>query len=171
MSWLHTNTTVEDICSSIELCTQVSFYNNTLGTFVTYTASTPTVNNMTRINTSDPVLIYVSDDDNLIMNYNVPGGGQPRENMSIENTSWNTLSLFNAANMTSMLNYTDVGSYTGNVTWATKYNGTKYITCSSVMNMCASTPKTPTNINFTLGDAMWVLPDGNMTINRSEVSL
>lgn len=178
VTWAFTATTVLDICDTMEFCTSVSFYNNSYDAndFTTYSTATPTVNNDTSISEGDAVLVYVSAGDYLIMSEHLPEEGEPLENISLTSGGWNVFGLLDNNNLTGILDAENISDAAeggvGNIIWDTYWNAsdTTYYTCSAAANLCSGTTTLPTNINVYIGDALWVLSDGNQTINRSAIT-
>jgi len=166
------NNTIQSICNRIQYCTQASVFDNSAKTYTTYSASTPTVNNETNILSGEALLVYVSQDDYYLANQYYPTGGTSAENISLSTGGWNSMGLIVDSNMSSILDMTDLVASGNNVTWASVLNVTsdKYLTCSASTDTCTVTGIVPGLIMLYKGDAVWVLTDAGIVINRTEVT-
>ncbi len=171
VAWGDDNTTVLDICDTIEHCTSVSWFNNSASTYTTYATSTPSVNNDTQVTEGDAMYVYVSADDYLIVNDYMPETGISTENITLKTSVWNTMGLFYNTTINTTL-YATNASGAGAITWSSwiDVNADTYYTCSKSLDLCTGTTDTPVNIVLPRGRAVWVLTDGAMVINRSTLS-
>ena len=168
MTWTDVNITVSDACEQVDGCSQVSLFNNTGKRFQTYSTSTPSVNNGSNFTAGDAILMYVSEDTEAIMNENLPDYNGPGTNISVSTVGWNTFGLVNNGSINSTL-YATAYSGQQNITWVSYFNASseKFYTCPRAYLMCTSTTRNARAIQTNLGDALWVLTDANVTINRS----
>lgn len=174
ISWPDVATVSEDLCTAIEYCTKVSWYNNTDKTFTTYSTSAATVNNDTAIATGDGVLVYVSASSSLVADDWYSRASSDNLSLSIIGTSaWNLVGLLQNSTIQSVLNASDqtASNSANNVTFATWINTSngKYVTCARDISICTGTSQTASQVSIPEGGAVWALVDGNLTTNRSNV--
>ncbi len=166
------------ICADTQYCTQMSSFNNSHGakSFTTYSTSTPSVNNGTRIQPGDAVHIYVSTDSYIISKDERPLAGDSTgaviENVTLATGGWNTVGLITAANITGVWNATNMSSAVQPITYVSYINQSAetYYTCRKSIELCAGTSRLPTNLQLYEGWAVWVLTNVNATLNRSTIS-
>lgn len=168
---------IHEICTDTQYCTQMSYFYNAHAnkSFATYSTSTPSVNNGTRVQPGDAVHIYLSSDSYILSKDERPSPGDTTgpvsENITVSDGGWNTMGLITAGNMTSVWNATNT---TGSkpITYVSYINQSAetYYTCRKSINLCAGTSTTPTNIQLYEGWAVWILTTINSTINRSTIS-
>jgi len=179
VTWLGANDTVDDICDTVEYCTQVSKFGNSGKSFTTYSIATPTVHNTTYIDHGDAVLIYVTASDYLFQNDHTDTFQAGLENASLYTGGWNIMGLFSATTLNTTL-------------WAQTYNGTyidnttlRNITYSSWLNTNAdlfysclrdseycvpfSLDLAAVNITIPKGYAVLNIVDANITTNRTRI--
>lgn len=144
-----------EICSRLQYCTGISFRNNTAGTFVTYSTSTPSVNNDTRFTAGTPILVYVSATDYILSKDEMPTTGT----QTLYNASWNTLGTIQRANLSAIMNIANNTGYYG-VTFASKQqNSSSFITCRKSLSLCTggASSVNPRDVIIPKGTAAWVL--------------
>ncbi|MBI4137105.1 hypothetical protein HY469_03520 [Candidatus Roizmanbacteria bacterium] len=169
------STTPIQLCDSIEGCTKVSLFNNTAvnKSFTTYSNSTRSINNNTVIPPGDPVLVYVNGRSYLMGNDLMPAITATGPNASLSTLGWNVLGILNDANISAVLNATnvsDAGAGIGTpITYASWLNssGPTYYTCRKSLNKCAGTVAIPSAIRLYKGMGVWVLSNSNTTLNRT----
>ena len=166
--------TVYTICEEIDGCTQLSYMNNTVGSFVTYSTSTQSVNNGTTINPGDAILVYLSADADFLADDSLPKNDSVGGNITLYDTGWNTMGLTKDANISAVYNAVNSGTSTKNISFASEFeaSASTFYTCKKSTNLCAGTSTLATNIPLYKGDGVWVLTDqsDNFTINRTGVT-
>jgi hypothetical protein len=170
--------------------TQISVWSNVYGNFTTYSISTPTINNGTLLSPGNATYIYSTVTDWYIQPDYVPASGSADENITLyingtvkNTTSWNQMGLLNNVTMNSTLyactmNITGLTANSGNcpagylnITYVSWFNASanQYVTCKQGFSICSGGVN-PANIVLPKGSAVWILPNGNITINRTMIS-
>jgi len=188
VTYTNNSGTVEDICASIEYCTKISDFNNSLQSFRNYLTSVPDTNNDTTINVSDPIYIYTSADDYLLMEDYLPTNQATwkYENRTLYD-GWNIIGLlYNTTVNTTLYALTyntslwDIGDYPNgcgdpsnylcNFTWVTKIDtdANKYLTCGRTAGICTGTSLVASQLYLPKGYAVWALVND---ANRSVINM
>ena len=188
-----TSETVSDfIKNHFSYASIISKWNNTYGNYTTYSSSTPTINSGTLLSVGDAIYIYSTTDKWYIQPDYTPAVGNAAENITLtlngttkNTTSWNQMGLFYNITMNSTLyactyNGTAKGQTPGtclstvpstyNITYISWFNasGNSYVTCKRGFSICSGGTN-PANIILPEGQAVWVLPTGNIVLNRSAI--
>lgn len=169
VSWVDYTDTVSDICDGISSCTQMSWFNNSAQSYISYSIATPSVNADTVATNGDAVYIYVSSDDYLIMNDQIPASGSPKENISLSD-GWNTLGLFYNTTINTTLSAVNHNSSEDVLSWVSEYdsNTESYTSCSRSLQLCTGTTSVPKSLVLRKGDAVWVLSEySDAVLNRT----
>jgi len=179
ISELAMNTTSGSLCSMISGCSQISWFNNTAGnkSFITYSTSTPSINNATAIDNETAVLVYVSADTWFLQRNRVSDWvGTSTENVTLNTGGWNVMGLpYSATINTTLYALTFNATYVTpaqltNITWISYLNGSTYITCKTGWSICAGTTLGPQEITLPQGTGVWALTNANVTLNRTRIS-
>lgn len=165
------NKSMTEVCAMVTNCSSVSYFNNTLQAYKTWTSSANTVNNYT-MEPGFPIYMYVSGTDWLVTSPNYPGIKSPKSLINFTFNAWNTFGLQYNASFQSALNAVSADLGTRNVTAMSYYNatGATYITCYRNSSLCAGTTNAG-GINLPPGSAVWALPDNNSATLSVNISL
>lgn len=188
ITYLDGNRSVGDICSEVKNCTQVAWWNNTIPgkkAFVTFSKSTPSINNGTKILSGEGLHINVQVGSWIITNDNTPINQTPTAyNFTLSIPGWNVVGLLANTSINTSFNVEatngslgggatdlDIANIGRNISFSSWFNAsaTKFLTCSRTLTKCAGTPSLPKNIELRKGFAVWMLPKNNITINRSDI--
>jgi hypothetical protein len=183
----------EFILNNFEYATIISVWNQTYGNFTTYSASTPTVNSQIILSLGTAFYMYSNADKWFIQPDYTPTIGTSAENITLyanhtnRGNSWNQMGLFNNATMnttlyTCSLNATNATYFwsiyraatcpvtLNNITYISWLNASsgQLVTCKRGVSICSG-GSNPKDIVLKEGYAIWVMPDKNITINRSSI--
>jgi len=170
ITYPNTNRTSSTIVTEILNATQVSWYNNSIASFVTYSTSTPGTNNATQINPGDAIFVYLNANTSFIENEYLPTAIDESIYAIIYTTGWNAFGLTENSNVSAVYNTTTNATSYQNITWTSWYNASSdtFNTCKKG-GTCAGTSDAASDIDLPRGHAVWILSDltANLTINRS----
>ena len=169
-SFSDTNRTILKVCQMIDGCTQASLFNNTAKTFLTYSTSVPGTNNGTQIRSGWAVFVYVSKTTTILMNENYPKAKTAEDNATLKK-GWNAVALTKQTTLNRTMNAIAIVKKTKNITYSSYLDNanSKYYTCIANSTRCSGTTLKPTQINLYQGTAVWMMSNGNVTINRTSV--
>jgi len=168
---------------------QIAVWNETSGTFITWSASAPTVNQGTVLYPGEAVYLYGGANSLVSPDYIGEVYGTARENVTLsintssKATSWNILPLYFNTTINSTLyalTYNDTYPSAGqaklmNITFVSWFNASsgQYITCRQGYTICAGTTATPDTVVLPKGTAVWVLTDrisSSIILNTTRIS-
>ena len=178
------NKSIIEICDEIEFCNKMSWFNNTAGgkSFLTFSNSTPSVNNGTNIASGEAVFVSVTQNSWIITNDWLPLGHTNLTdvyNFSLSVPGWNAVGLLTNTSLNTTLYVLPtngtlelIGAPTTNITYTSWLNASAetYYSCKRTLNKCSGTSMFPVNIDLKKGYAVWMLPKNNITINRSSMT-
>jgi len=175
--------------------TIISVWNNLYGNFTTFSTSTPSINNDINLTVGTAFYMYSSASGWLIQPDQTPPSGNIKQNISLyintsqKGNSWNQMGLFNNVTMNNTLyactyNATSLNHTSGtcissssmnisatfNITYVSWLNAStgQLVTCKRGFSICSGGAN-PNAIVLKEGYAVWVMPNANITINRSSI--
>lgn len=172
---LDSQRSIQGLCNETLGCTKASFYNSSFGvkSFSTYDSSTPTVNDDITIYPGDAILLYVNQTSYKFQNDYTPAVGDARILQNITISGWNIVGLLSNATMNGTVfssNFTGPAlTNTTHVSWLNSTSG-KFYSCLRKTQKCTGTSAALKTIKFQKGYAVFILADGNYTLNKTRVT-
>ena len=174
------NKSAIQVCDEIEECSKVAWFNNTGGakSFVTFSNSTPSVNNGTDIPTAEAIYVYVESNSWVITNdhLDLDITLETVWNFSLSVPGWNLVGLLHNVSMNTTMHVPSKNTTTNaevvlgiNNTYSSYFNSSAstFYSCKRSLNKCSGTSVVPKDINLPKGYGIWMLTPENYTINRS----
>ncbi len=161
---------VHELCADLANCTQVSVFNNTNKTFKTFSTTTPSVNNDSRLHIGKGVHIFIDTSSYLISKDERPVPGETGEFVELLTQGWNTIGLIKGSDITGIWNATNITTTVAPLNYTSWYNAsaTTFYTCRKTIDLCSGISTAPRNINLVEGWAVWGLSvNYNASVNKS----